>query len=277
MFRIDAHQHFWKYNPVRDQWINGSMLAIQRDFLPEDLQPVLQRNGIDGCIVVQSDQSVEENYFQLKNAMTHEFIRGIVGWVELQAIDIDEQLQYYRQFNKMKGFRHILQGERQRDFMLQTEFRRGISLLRNYNFTFDLLVLPDQLKYTIDFVKLFPDQPFVLNHLAKPNIKEKEISSWRRDIIALARHEHVYCKLSGMITEADWHTWQSSDFIPYLDVVVESFGMKRLMFGSDWPVCLLAGSYEKMLKVVTDYFSSFSKDEQELFFGGNAIQFYKLI
>jgi L-fuconolactonase len=277
MLRVDAHQHFWKYNPVRDQWINENMLTIQRDFLPEDLQPVLQRNRIDGCVAVQSDQSAEENYFQLKNAMTHEFIRGIVGWVDLQAIDIDEQLQYYRQFDKMKGFRHILQGERQRDFMLQTEFRRGISLLRNYNFTFDLLVLPDQLKYTSDFVKLFPDQLFVLDHLAKPNVKEKEISSWRRDIIALARHEQVYCKLSGMITEANWHTWQPSDFIPYLDVVVESFGMKRLMFGSDWPVCLLAGSYERMLQVVTDYFSSFSKDEQELLFGGNAIQFYKLI
>ncbi|MEO7992051.1 MAG: amidohydrolase family protein [Chryseolinea sp.] len=276
MLRVDTHQHFWKYNPVRDQWINENMLTIQRDFLPEDLQPVLQRNRIDGCVVVQADQSAEENYFQLKNAMAHEFIRGIVGWVDLRATDIDEQLQYYRQFDKMKGFRHILQGEKQRDFMLQTEFRRGISLLRNYNFTFDLLVLPDQLKYTSDFVKLFPDQPFVLNHLAKPNIKEKEISSWRRDIIALARHENVYCKLSGMVTEADWHTWQPSDFIPYLDVVVESFGMKRLMFGSDWPVCLLAGSYERMLKVVTNYFSSFSRDEQELFFGGNAIQFYKL-
>src|SRR6187549_1228952 len=276
MPRIDAHQHFWKYNAVRDQWIDENMVAIQRDFLPEDLQPVLQRNKIEGCVVVQSDQSTEENYFQLKNAMAHEFILGIVGWVDLQANDIDEQLRYYRQFDKMKGFRHILQGEKQRDFMLRTEFRRGIGLLSNYDFTFDLLVHPDQLKYTSDFVKLFPHQPFVLNHLAKPNIKEKEISNWRKDITALARHENVYCKLSGMITEADWHSWQPSDFIPYLDIAVESFGMKRLMFGSDWPVCLLAGSYERMLKVVTDYFHSFSKDEQELFFGGNALQFYKL-
>lgn len=276
MLKIDSHQHFWKYNPIRDQWINESMVAIQHDFLPEDLQPVLKRNGFDGCVVVQSDQSTEENFFQLKNAMAHEFIKGIVGWVDLQAVDVDEQLQYYSQFDKMKGFRHILQSEKQRDLMLQPEFISGIRLLRNYNFTYDLLVLPDQLKYTQDFVALFPDQLFVLDHLAKPLIKTKEISSWRRDITALARHEHVFCKVSGMITEADWHTWQPSDFVPYLDVVVEAFGMKRLMFGSDWPVSLLAGSYEKMLQVVTGYFSSFSKEEQELFFGGNAIRFYKL-
>lgn len=276
MLRIDSHQHFWKYNPVRDQWINESMLAIQRDFLPEDLQPVLQRNGIDGCVVVQSDQSTEENFFQLKNAMAHEFIKGIVGWIDLCALNIDEQLQYYRQFEKMKGFRHVLQGEKQRDFMLKSEFRRGISLLSKYNFTYDLLVLPDQLKYTNDFVSFFPDQLFVIDHLAKPLIKSKEISHWRKDIMALARHEHVYCKVSGMITEADWHSWQPSDLIPYIDVIVECFGVKRLMFGSDWPVCLLAGSYEKMLQVVSDYFSAFSKEEQELFFGGNAMRFYKL-
>lgn len=276
MLRIDSHQHFWKYNPVRDQWINESMLAIQHDFLPEDLQPVLQRNGIDGCVVVQSDQSTEENFFQLKNAMAHEFIKGIVGWIDLCALNIDEQLQYYRQFEKMKGFRHVLQGEKQRDFMLKSEFRRGISLLSKYNFTYDLLVLPDQLKYTNDFVSFFSDQLFVIDHLAKPLIKSKEISSWRKDMMELARHEHVYCKVSGMITEADWHSWQPSDLIPYMDVIVECFGIKRLMFGSDWPVCLLAGSYEKMLQVVSDYFSSFSKQEQELFFGGNAIRFYKL-
>ena len=276
MLRIDAHQHFWKYDPARDQWINESMSAIQRDFFPEDLQPRLQQNGIDGCIAVQSDQSMHENYFQLKNAMNYDFIKGIVGWVDLQSRDVDDHLCYYKQFNKMKGFRHVLQGESQRDFMLQPDFTRGIGLLKKYNFTYDLLVHADQLGYTKDFVALFPDQPFVLDHIGKPLIKEKEISTWKKNIIALAKHENVYCKVSGMITEADWHTWQRSDFIPYLDIIVESFGIKRLMFGSDWPVCLVAGTYEKMLGIVTDYFSSFSENEQRLFFGGNAVNFYNL-
>jgi L-fuconolactonase len=276
VLRIDAHQHFWKYNPVRDQWIDERMGVIQRDFLPEDLQPLLIQNGMDGCVVVQSDQSTEENYFQLKNAMTHDFIKGIVGWVDLQAVDINEQLNYYSQFHKMKGFRHVLQSEKQRDLMLQADFMRAIGLLEKYNFTYDLLVLPDQLPYTSELVRHFPNQLFVLDHLAKPPIKAKEISSWKRDIIKLAAHENVYCKISGMITEADWNNWEPSDFIPYMNIVVESFGVKRLMFGSDWPVCLLAGTYGRMLQVVTDYFSSFTKNEQQLFFGENAIKFYNL-
>lgn len=276
MIRIDAHQHFWKFNAERDAWITEDMSVIRRDFLPEDLQPVLQRNGIDGCIVVQSSQSTHENYFQLKNAMGHDFIKGIVGWVDLQAADVEEQLSYYKQFDKIKGFRHVLQGEKQRDLMLQPAFKRGISLLRNYNFTYDLLVLPDQLAYATDLAAQFPDQPFVLDHIAKPPIRQKEISGWKKDIIALARNENVCCKLSGMITEADWQRWQPSDFTPYLDVVVESFGTKRLLFGSDWPVCLVAGTYEMMLNVVTEYFRSFSEGEQQRFFGGNAIDFYKL-
>jgi len=276
MTKIDAHQHFWKFNPERDKWITENMSVIRRDFLPEDLHPVLQRNGIDGCVVVQSNQSTHENYFQLKNTMNHDFIKGIVGWVDLQAADINDQLSYCKQFDKIKGFRHVLQDEKQRDLMLQPAFKRGISLLRNYDFTYDLLVLPDQLRYSCDLVACFPDQPFVLDHLAKPAIRQKEISDWKKDIVTLAKNENVYCKISGMITEAEWNTWQPSDFVPYLDVIVESFGMKRLLFGSDWPVCLLAGTYEMMLGVVENYFASFSKDEQQRFFGDNAIDFYKL-
>lgn len=276
MQRIDAHQHFWKYTPHRDQWITDDMNAIKRDFLPEDLAPVLQRNSIDGCVVVQSSQSIEENHFQLENAAAHAFIKGVVGWVDFQASDIDEQLSQYKQFGKMKGFRHVLQGEKERDFMLQRRFMNGIGLLKKHDFTYDLLVLPDQLKYTNEFVASFPDQLFVLDHLAKPYIKEKELSAWRKDIVGLASHQNVYCKISGMITEADWHSWKASDFRPYLDVIVASFGMKRLMFGSDWPVCLLAGPYERMLAVVTEYFDSFSENEQQLIFGRNAIDFYNL-
>jgi L-fuconolactonase len=276
VLKIDSHQHFWKYDTVRDHWIGQSMSIIQRDFLPEDLEPVLIRNGVDGCIVVQADQSRDENTFQLKNSLSNDFIKGIVGWIDLCAPDINEQLSYYRQFNKMKGFCHVLQNEGQRDFMLQRDFRRGIGFLRNYNFTYDLLVFPDQLPYATQFVTHFPDQPFVLDHLGKPRVREKELTSWKREIKALATRKNVYCKVSGMITEADWNSWRDADFVPYLDVVVECFGMKRLLFGSDWPVCLLAGTYERMLALVADYFSSFSKDEQAQFFGGNAKDFYHL-
>lgn len=276
MLKIDAHQHFWKYNAVRDSWIDERMSVLQNDFLPGNLYPLLKENGIDGCIVVQSDQSEEENTFQLQNAEEHDFIKGVVGWVDFRAKDIQEQLIFYKQFNKMKGFRHMLQSEVQRDLMLSSGFLQGISLLKKYDFTYDILILPDQLEAVDKFVSLFPDQKFVVDHLAKPSIKSKDIDQWKKEIISLSHYENVCCKLSGMTTEASWNSWQAADIIPYLDVVVGSFGTSRILFGSDWPVCLLAGSYQETLSLVTDYFSSFSKQEQDQFFGGNAIQFYNL-
>lgn len=274
--RIDAHQHFWRFDAVRDSWINNDMSIIQKNFFPADLQPVLQQNGIDGCVTVQSDQSEEENAFQLANAEKWDFIKGVVGWVDLQAENIEERLQYYSQFKMMKGFRHVLQGEAQRNFMLQPAFMRGVSLLSKYGFTYDILIYTDQLKYSYDFVKALPDQPFVLDHIAKPNIKDAEIDQWKKDIIQIASCKNVFCKVSGMVTEANWQRWEKHDFTPYLDVVVEAFGIDHLMFGSDWPVCLVAASYGNMLEIVTDYFASFSKDEQEKVFGRNAVEFYKL-
>ncbi len=276
MLKIDAHQHFWKYNPVRDSWIDERMSVLQNDFLPTDLYPLLKENGIDGCIVVQSDQSKEENTFQLANAQEHDFIKGVVGWVDFQSADCEEHLIQYKQYRKMKGFRHILQSEVQRDFMLNPGFIKGIGLLKKYDFTYDILILPDQLEAVSKFVSLFPDQKFVIDHLAKPSIKSKDIDQWKKEITSISHYENVCCKLSGMTTEAGWNTWQGADIIPYIDVVVGSFGTSRIMFGSDWPVCLLAGSYQKTLSLVTDYFSSFSKQEQDQFFGGNAIQFYNL-
>lgn len=281
MQRIDAHQHFWQFDPVRDNWINESMSVIQRDFLPGDLQPILQQNNFDGCVVVQSDQSEKENEFHLNNAASFDFIRGVVGWVDLQSKAVEERLAYYSSFKKMKGFRHVLQGEADRALMLKPAFMNGIGSLQKFGFTYDILIFPDQLKFAADLVATFPDQKFVIDHIAKPNIREYKSSDpmaleWKKDIQALARYENLYCKVSGMVTEADWKQWKSADFAPYMDTVVEAFGTKRLMFGSDWPVCLVAASYDQVLEIARGYFSSFSDNEKDNFFGSNACQFYNL-
>jgi L-fucono-1,5-lactonase len=274
--RIDAHQHFWRFDPVRDSWITDDMAVIQKDFLPGDFHAVLKKNNFDGSVLVQSDQSERENEFQLKNAAENDFIRGVVGWVDLQGKDIEERLGYYSSFTKMKGFRHVLQGETDRSLMLKPEFMNGIGKLEKFDFTYDILIHADQLKYIPEFVGAFMRQKFVIDHLAKPRIKDREISEWKNEIQKIARFENVYCKISGMVTEADWKNWKRDDFIPFIDVVIEAFGPNRVMYGSDWPVCLVAASYEHMLGIVEEYFYSFSETEQELFFGRNAIQFYNL-
>lgn len=273
---IDSHLHFWKYDPIRDDWITDEMKTIRRDFLPGHLAPVLENKNIEGCVVVQSDQSEKENIFQLNNAREYEFIKGVVGWTDLQAENVEERLDFYSSFEKMKGFRHVLQGETRRDLMLEPDFMNGISKLENFNFTYDILVLPDQLNFLTEFVAAFPNQKFVIDHLAKPNIREKKINEWKNDIEVVARYENVYCKISGLVTEADWKGWKQEELDPYMDVVVNAFGINRVMFGSDWPVCLLAADYDRVLGSVKDYFSSYSKDEQSLFFGKNAIEFYNL-
>jgi len=273
---IDAHQHFWQFDPVRDNWINEEMAIIQHDFLPQQLEKILFENGIDGSVIVQSDQSEKENEFQLNNAAQYDFIRGVVGWVDLQAVDIEEKLLYYQQFKKLKGFRHVLQGEPQRDLMLQPAFKNGIGLLNKYGFSYDVLIFPDQLKYAAQLAAAFPDQPFVIDHIAKPKIKDGLIADWKKDIFSLAAHENVVCKISGMVTEADWKNWKAEDFTPYLDVIVAAFGTDRIMYGSDWPVCLVAADYAKTKQIVDDYFSQFSADEQAAFYGKTATAFYKL-
>jgi L-fuconolactonase len=276
MMRIDAHQHFWKFDPVRDSWINDHMTRLRRDFLPHDLEPVLARNNVEGTIVVQSDQSEKENEFQLLHAAGHDFIKGVVGWVDLTRADIRDALQRYAGIDKFKGFRHILQSETDRAYMLSKGFRNGIRNLREFGFTYDILILPDQLPHVTQLVRLFPDQPFVLDHIGKPDIARQDISLWTKEIKELAACENVYCKISGMVTEAKWNTWQPGDFKPYLDIVVENFGTKRILFGSDWPVCLLSASYEETIGIVEEYFKNFSADEQAMFFGLNAIKFYRI-
>lgn len=276
MKRIDAHQHFWKFDPVRDSWITEEMSVIQRDFMPQDLEPLLKANGFDGCVVVQSDQSEIENSFQLDNAEKHKFIQGVVGWVDLRSKDIEDRLSYYSQFPKLKGFRHVLQGEPDRALMLNPDFMNGIGKLRKHGYTYDILIFPDQLGYTKEFVAAFPDQPFVIDHIAKPLIKEKKISDWEKDIRVVAQYKNVYCKISGMVTEADWQQWEVNDYYPYLDVIVEAFGTERIMFGSDWPVCEVAATYAQVVGIVKAYFSAFSSHEQAMFFGGTASAFYSL-
>lgn len=277
MLKIDAHQHFWVYDAVRDSWISEEMAVLRKDYLPEDLLPVLQQHQFDGCVVVQSDQSNAENLFQLTNADAYDFVKGVVGWVDLQAENISDQLAAWSSFKKLKGFRHILQGEADRALMLKPAFLNGIQALRPFGYTYDILIFPDQLKFAAELATKFPNQKFVLDHIAKPDIKNQNIRDWQQDIQALAALENVSCKVSGMVTEADWSNWKSGDFTAYLDVVFEAFGAKRVMYGSDWPVCLVAGSYGAVVNLVEEYTKTLSANERDLFWGGNATNFYNLI
>jgi L-fuconolactonase len=273
---IDSHQHFWQYDPARHTWMSDEMPGLKTDFLPADLFPLLKNCGIDGCVAVQADQSEDENTFLLAQAADAPFIKGIVGWVDLQADNITDRLAYYQQFPTIKGFRHVLHDEPQRDFMLRPAFKRGIAALRQFNYTYDLLIFVDQLAYTLDFVRAFPDQPFVIDHIAKPHIRQQTMGVWQDYISKLAACENVSCKISGLITEADWKHWKPTDFSPYLDFIFESFGIERVMYGSDWPVCTLAGTYEAVYGLVADYIEGFSETEEAKFFGQNASRFYGL-
>ncbi len=272
---IDAHQHFWKYSPVKDAWITDDMKIIQRDFLPEDLAPVLASNGIEGCVAVQADQSEEETRFLLSLADKHDFIQGVVGWIDLRADNLAERLTYFSKYKKLKGFRHILQGA-PAGFMLDPEFIQGVKTLADFNFTYDLLVYQNQLPEAIEFVKQLPEVKIVIDHLAKPSIRTADIAAWKRDIASIAIFKNVHCKLSGMVTEADWKNRKADDFIPYLDVLFDAFGAGRILYGSDWPVCLVAASYQQQLSIAQTYLSTFSEHEKLLVMGENARKFYNL-
>jgi len=274
--RIDSHQHFWKYHPVKEAWITDDMKIIQRDFLPADLLPLLQENNIDGCVAVQADQSEDETNFLLQLADKNEFVKGVVGWVDLQSADLEERLEHFSQYKKLKGFRHIVQSELKDDFLLREPFCKGVEKLTTYNFTYAILIFPKHLRYASKFVQRFPQQAFVVDHLAKPDFKKADFLEWEKGIRALADYPNVSCKVSGMVTEADWKNWTADDFTYCLDVVTEAFGINRLMFGSDWPVCLLAASYQEMSNIVHRYFTQFSIDEQQKIWGKNAIDFYHL-
>lgn len=273
---IDAHQHFWQYEPVRDAWIDESMQVIRRDFLPEHLAPVLEDNGVHGCVAVQADQSVDETAFLLSLAEKHDIIKGVVGWIDLRADNINEQLLQYAAHPKLKGFRHIVQGEKDNRFILGEHFCRGIKALAQHQFTYDILVYPKQLPAVEEFVLQFPEQALIIDHLAKPDIKAGELAAWAAHMRRIAQSPHVYCKLSGLVTEADWQQWEPAHFRPFMEVALEAFGANRLLYGSDWPVCLLAAEYHEVKGIVTDFISTLSTTEQNQIMGGNALSFYHL-
>src|SRR5215831_12123882 len=247
--RIDSHQHFWRYEEKKDAWITDEMAVLKRDFLPQNLLPELQANRMDGTVVVQTAQSEQETMFLLNLAAEHNQIDGVVGWVDLRSPDLPERLEYFHQFEKLSGFRHIVQSEPDDRFMLQRDFLRGIAALKRFDFTYDILIYPRQLPAALELVAKFPEQRFVIDHLAKPLIRSKSLSPWSDEIRRLGTNQNVYCKLSGLTTEADWSHWCEDDFKPYLDAVFDAFGPDRLMFGSDWPVCLLAGAYARTAEI----------------------------
>ncbi len=276
MMRIDAHQHFWSYDPARHAWIDDAMAGLRRDFLPADLAPILQRNLVDGTVLVQVDQTEEETRWMLDLAAQHPFVKGVVGWIDLRAPDVAERLAHFSEFEVLKGFRHIVQAERDDLFLLDPAFQRGIRWLTAFGFTYDILIYPHQLPAAIRLVEAHPDQHFVLDHIAKPPIKAQAMEPWASLLRTLAQHNNVWCKVSGLITEADYTAWTPSHIFPYLDVVFAAFNINRLMFGSDWPVCRCAGTYDQVLSLVENYTTGLSAEARHKLFGGNAVAFYGL-
>jgi L-fuconolactonase len=276
MIRIDAHNHFWKFDPVRDSWIDESMTILRKDFLPNDLEPILVENNFHGTIAVQADQSEEETNFLLGLADNHDFIKGVVGWVDFKALDIEEKLSSYSLKEKLCGFRHIAQAETDDRFLVSKDFLTGLRYLNSFDFTYDVLIYPRQLEAAIELANELPDQKLVLDHIAKPLIKAGIMEPWASQMRDLGSSKNVYCKISGIITEADHRDWNAEEIKPYLDVVFDAFDTDRIMFGSDWPVCLLAGTYAQVVQLIEDYIGKFEPNAMARIFGGNAIEFYKL-
>lgn len=272
--RIDAHQHFWHYNEEEYSWIDESMNMLKRDFLPSDLQAEMEVLQFRGTIAVQARQTIAETQWLLTLSEQHDFIKGVVGWVDLCSNDAVKQLQEFSSHPKLVGARHVIHDEPDIDFMLRDDFRRGIAALKEYNLVYDLLIFPEHLSRASQLVGEYPDQVFVLDHIAKPRIKEQLYEPWKSDIAELAQHPNVYCKLSGMVTEADWHNWKPRDFTAYLDHVFACFGTHRLMIGSDWPVCTLTGSYRKTMQLVIDYLEQFPPTVQANVLGDTCAKVY---
>jgi L-fuconolactonase len=273
--RIDAHQHFWKYDPVEYGWIDDAMAPLRHDFLPLDAWREMAAAGFDGCVAVQARQTIEETRWLLELAAAHPFIAGVVGWLDLQSPAIEADLETLGRRPRLVGVRHIVQSEPD-DFLLRPAFRRGIGLLARFGLAYDLLIHPRHLAAAADLVARYPDQRFVLDHLAKPEIRRGAIDDWRRDLRALAAFPHVWCKLSGLVTEADWRAWTPDRIRPYLDVAFDCFGADRLMIGSDWPVCTLAASYAKTMEVVIDYLAARPAADRDAVLGGTALRFWNL-
>lgn len=273
---LDSHQHFWEYDPVQHVWMTEAMDVLRRDHLPDELRPLLRAAGFGGTVAVQARQMIEETAWLLQLADGHDFIKGVVGWVDLRSPQLRGQLERFARHPKLVGVRHVVHDEPDVEFMLRPDFRRGIAQLREFSLAYDLLLFPRHLPVAARLVEEFPEQPFVLDHIAKPAIRDGAVSPWREDLQRLAAFPNVWCKLSGMVTEAPWEQWRPGDFRRYLDIVVEAFGPERLMIGSDWPVCTLSGSYGDTLRIVGDYVQPFPPDVREGILGGNCARFYRL-
>lgn len=273
--RIDAHQHFWRFDAARDRWITDEMRAIRRDFLPGDLEGALAANGIDGCVAVQADQSDEETRFLLDLADRHPFIKAVVGWVDLRSPTLGVTLDALASRPKLRGIRHIAQAEPD-DFLEQDAVIRGIREVGRAGLAYDILIVERQLPAALALTARLPDQPFVLDHLAKPRIRDGAIEPWATRMRELARRPNVFCKISGLVTEADWAGWRPEHLRPYLDVAFEAFGADRVLFGSDWPVCLVAAPYDRVLDVIAEYAGALSPHERGALFGGTAMRAYGL-
>lgn len=272
---IDSHQHFWNYNEKRDAWINESMEILKKDFLPHDLEPILKQNKIDGCIAVQADQSEEETEFLLKCASENKFIKGVVGWVDLCSENLESRLSYFSKNPVFKGVRHIVQAENS-NYLRKKDVEKGIGKLSKFNLTFDLLITTEQIKSAISLVEKLPNQKFVLDHIAKPKISEPIENGWLSGIIKLSEKKNVWCKLSGLVTETNGYNFEESDFNPFIKVIFENFGPDRILFGSDWPVCLLASNYKYVLGIINNYFKDYDPGVKKKILGGNAKIFYNL-
>jgi L-fuconolactonase len=274
--RCDAHQHFWHYTPEEYGWIGPDMGILKKDHLPADLAPLLDSGGIEGTVAVQARQTLDETEWLLQLADNYSLIKAVVGWVDLRSPELRGQLELFCAHPKFRGVRHVVQDEPDDRFMLREDFICGIGMLAEFDLTYDILIFPRHLPVACELVARFPDQRFVLDHIAKPFIKDQKVTPWDGDIRRLAAFPNVFCKVSGMVTEADWHQWQPADFRPYLDTVFEAFGRQRIMFGSDWPVCALAGTYADVLEIVSDYVQQLSEEEQADVWGETARRFYGL-
>jgi L-fuconolactonase len=275
--KIDAHQHFWHYREPEYPWIGPGMDALRRDHLPAEFERLMQSAGLGGSIAVQARQVPEETAWLLDLAGAYPFIKGVVGWIDLCSPDrLHRQLELYSRHDALCGVRHVVHDEPDDMFMLREDFLTGISMLAGFGLVYELLLFPRHMPVALQLVERFPGQPFVLDHIGKPPIRQGSLEPWSTGIRRLAAFPHVFCKISGMVTEADWRTWKASDLMPYLDVVFEAFGTRRLMIGSDWPVCTVAAPYDRVITVVTDYLRRFSQEDQEMVLERNARRIYGL-
>jgi len=273
---IDAHQHFWRYNDTDYVWMGPEHEALRRDFLPADLKPLLREAGVDATIAVQARQSLEETRWLLELAEIHPWIAGVVGWVDLRSEQLESQLDELADHSRLKGVRHVVHDEPDVNFVRRPDFRRGIGTLAAYGLTYDLLLFPVHLAPATDLVTELPGQQFVIDHIAKPEIRAGKLAPWEADIREIAKRENVCCKLSGMVTEAKLKSWTYDDFVPYLDIVLDAFSPQRCMIGSDWPVCTLSGDYVGVMGIVQRYVSALSPDERAAVLGDTCRRFYGL-